>query len=77
MLKRVFYSALSLAAALIPWWIFLFFRFLLGPSGFWQNLVFYGLGFYFLGFFQLILLIVELAVLVKIWQKAKKKPIDN
>lgn len=69
MFKNILYSVLSLVAAFIPLWIFLFFRFLLQPNGFWQNLLIYGLGIYLLGFFQIFLLLMELIVLLKIWNK--------
>ena len=45
-----------LAAALIPFWIWLFFYHALSPVGFWQKLVVYGLGMWYLWVAQLLFL---------------------
>jgi len=57
--KKIFALWLTLASlsiALWPTWLFLTFRAILSPVGFWQNLVLTGLGLYFLGFMQIIML---------------------
>lgn len=66
-LAKILISLLFSIIALIPLWLILLVRWLLEPEGFWQKLVLYGLGFYFLGFIQLVLLIVLLALLVVLW----------
>ncbi len=63
-------SILLTVLALIPTWLFLFVKYLLGPEGFWQKLVLFGLGLWFLGFFQFIFLIVLGAVLLSFWSRS-------
>lgn len=57
MIFRLFAFAVLWLVCLIPTWIFLLARYLLHPEGFWQNLLVYGLGFYVLGGFQVVLFI--------------------
>lgn len=64
-------SLISLAVALIPVWFFLFIKHLLDPTGFWQNLVIYGLGWYFLAGFQILFFVVWVIVFVAIWANKK------
>ncbi|KKQ39800.1 MAG: hypothetical protein US56_C0012G0003 [Candidatus Moranbacteria bacterium GW2011_GWF2_37_7] len=59
-IQKFLWTVGLLILALIPTWFFLGFRSLLAPSGFFQNLFVFGLGFYFLGVIQLILLIIWL-----------------
>lgn len=42
---------------LTPTWLFIFARSALSPEGFWQQFLFYGLGVYLLGGFQIILFV--------------------
>ena len=53
----------SLAIALIPTWIFFFFKWLLAPHGFWQNFFLMGIGLYFLGSLQFVLAILWIVFL--------------
>lgn len=55
-------------AALIPLWIFLGARSLTNPVGFWQNIVLFGLGFWVLGWIQVMFFIVGLAITITVWQ---------
>jgi hypothetical protein len=50
----------------IPTWVFLGVRFLLAPHGFWQNFVVVGFGFFCLGAFQLVGLIIFLAFVANV-----------
>lgn len=59
-LAKIFASLIALLVALIPFWIWLICRAALSPEGFWQNLVVFGLGAWFLGGIQIILLIILL-----------------
>lgn len=52
---KIFLIAIGVLIAGIPTWIFIFIRNSLNPTGFWQNLVAYGLGVYFLWGVQLVL----------------------
>ncbi len=47
-LKKLGVSLLATVIALIPLWIFLGIKAIASPEGFWQNLVFVGVGAYFL-----------------------------
>ena len=67
--SQVVVSLIASVVAFIPLWLILLGRWLLEPEGFWQKLVLYGLGFYFLGFIQFILAIVLIGVLVAIWSE--------
>ena len=53
--------------ALIPVWIWVIAYNVFAPEGFWQNLVLFGLGIYFLGFLQIIFLVALVFVLFVIW----------
>ncbi len=66
---NMFFSIISLVIALIPLWFFMLIKYLLAPQGFWQNLVIYGLGFWFLAAFQVVFLIFWIIVLIGIWGK--------
>lgn len=54
---KLLMSFVSLVVALGPTWLFLLVKWLLAPEGFWQNLVVYGLGLWFLAFFQIIFIV--------------------
>ena len=64
---RLLVTAVAVAIAGIPTWIYLLASSLLSPTGFWQRLVMMGLGLYFLGGVQIILGIILLIVLFKVW----------
>ncbi len=55
------------AVAFIPTWLFFGIRHLMGPTGFWQNMILAGVGLYFLGTIQLILFITLVAFLISFW----------
>jgi hypothetical protein len=50
------------AVALIPFWFWLLCYAVLSPDGFWQKLVVYGVGLYFLGVIQFVLLVIFIVV---------------
>lgn len=62
-------TIVSLAVALLPFWIFLAVKHSFAPEGFWQNLVLAGLGLWLGGALQIILLLVFLFVLYFIWNE--------
>ena len=49
MFGRVVFTLVVIALALIPTWFFLFLRSIANPTGFWQNIVTFGLGIWLLG----------------------------
>ncbi len=57
---KTFLILVGFLIAGIPTWIFLLIKNSLNPTGFWQNLVAYGLGAYFLWGVQLVLAILFL-----------------
>jgi hypothetical protein len=66
-LFRWLITAVLTGLALIPFWIWLLVYNLLGPKGFWEKLVIYGLGAWFLGMLQLVLIVLLLIALAKFW----------
>jgi len=54
------------AIALIPTWFWLFMKSVLNPEGFWQNFVVYGAGIFFLGFFQITLIVGYIGLLITV-----------
>jgi hypothetical protein len=66
-LLRLFLTGIALFVLLLPMEFFWVVQHLLAPEGFWQNLVLYGIGFYFLAAIQFILGIVLLVALFMIW----------
>lgn len=66
-LSRLLLSFLSLLLCLAPFWIYLMARCLFDPHGFWQNVFLVGVGFYFLGGVQIILLLAFVALMAGIW----------
>ena len=65
-LIKIVLTVVSLAIALTPCWLYLAAKFLLAPEGFWQNLLLLGVGTYFLGFIQLILIILWLTFVIQV-----------
>ena len=63
--SAAFKSVVSLicgAVALIPLWFWLLCYAVLSPDGFWQKLVVYGVGLYYLGVIQFVLLVIFIVV---------------
>lgn len=58
----------SLAVALIPFWIWFACYKLLEPVDFWQRVVVFGFGAYFLGGLQIFLIIAWISFLFVIWE---------
>ncbi len=69
MFGRVVFTLVVIALALIPTWFFLFLRSIANPTGFWQNIVTFGLGIWLLGGLQLIFLVVGAFVLLAVLAK--------
>lgn len=65
---QALWSLFCFAVALIPFWIFLGIEDTVQPRGFWENLVLTGLSLFFLGFWQLVMLVLFVAVLFVIWE---------
>lgn len=65
-LVKVFLSLLAFVFCFIPTWIYLLVDALFEPNGFWQNIVLFGIGLYFLGALQLILFILFIVLIVHI-----------
>lgn len=64
---KLLMSLISLVIALIPVWIFLVFKWLLAPEGFWQNLILLILGLSFFGFIQLVLICIWIWFVCSVW----------
>lgn len=69
--QRFLWSLLVLVVALIPTWLYLGIRFLMEPTGFWQEMAVAGCGLVFLGGVQLILLVVAIAAWLAIWTEGR------
>ena len=54
------------AVVLIPFWFWLLCYAVLSPDGFWQKLVVYGVGLYFFGVVQFVLLVAFIVVAIYI-----------
>ena len=65
---KIYFSIIVIIIGLIPLWIFLLIQNLLSPEGFWQNIFVYGVGLYFLGAFQFLLLFFLIICILKIWE---------
>lgn len=50
----------------LPTWIFLGIRYLAAPEGFWQNIVLFGLGVWFLGGLQILGFIVAVIITLSV-----------
>lgn len=66
-LIRFALSLVAVAVCLTPIWIYLLVNWLFEPHGFWQNIFLAGVGIYFLGAAQLVLLVVLAILLFLIW----------
>lgn len=68
---RIFLGSLATifiwVIVLLPTWTFLGARILVNPEGFWQNTVFFGLGFWILGTIQFVLIAFGLAITFLVW----------
>lgn len=64
---RFLLSLIVILVGLIPFWFFLGVKWLLGPEGFWQRLIAYGIGFWLLGTIQLCFLVFGAWFLIVIW----------
>ena len=62
-------TLISLVVALIPLWIFIGGKSLLSPEGFFQNFFVFGIGIWFLGGIQLLLLIICFVWMFIVWTK--------
>ena len=67
LVKHVF-AGIIVILTLIPVWIFLLLKYLLNPEGFWQNLVTYGLGLFFLGSLQIVFIIFGIGLLFSLYE---------
>jgi len=61
-------SILSLVFLLLPFWLYLMFRYTMTPEGFWQNFILICGTIYMLGGLQIILMVVWLWFLVILWR---------
>ncbi len=73
MFHRWFLTLVIAVLVLIPTWIFLLAKSLLNPEGFWQTLVTYGLGFYFLAGIQFIMLVVGFFLIGMVWASTPQR----
>lgn len=60
-------SVVGLLIAGLPTWFFLGLRSMAAPEGFWQELVFTGLGLWFLGGLQFVFFVIYIALMVSVW----------
>ena len=65
---KISITILLLVVALIPFWLFIGGRSLSSPEGFFQNFFIFGLGAWFLGCTQLVLLIIWFGVIYSMWK---------
>ncbi len=68
-LKRIGFGLLMVLLTFIPVWVFILGRVMLQPEGFWQEIVFYGVGIYILGGIQFLMLIF--GTIFAIWAYAE------
>ena len=64
---RLVATIIGIAVALIPFWLYLLARFTLAPEGFWQQAILLGVGVYFLGFIQFLLIGACVWFLAIVW----------
>lgn len=69
MLKNWLWTLFWTVIALFPTWVYLLFRYVLNPVGFWQKVVTLALGLIFLGTLQIIFLVGLVFCLYIIWSK--------
>jgi hypothetical protein len=63
---------LAFLVAGLPTWLIVIVKSMTGATGFWQKLIVYGAGYYFLGLAQLFLGIIFIVLLFGIWRSDKK-----
>ncbi len=68
-MMRILAGLLGIAIGFIPLWFYLMVRLAFSPNGFWQEFILFGLGVYFLGFIQIILLGLLVWYLWALWVK--------
>ena len=66
-------TLISLVLALLPVWFFILIKYLLAPEGFWQNLVLYGFGFWFLAGFQVLFCVLWIIFVCAVWNAPELK----
>ena len=69
LIRRIWNSFFITLICYIPLWIYLLFRLILNPDGFWQNFFLVGMGVYFLGSLQAVLFLLWLYLMLLIWLK--------
>jgi hypothetical protein len=65
---KLFLQVAAVIIAFLPTAGFLLIKAALGPDGFWQQFVVYGLGIYFFGALQLVLLITLVVISPSLWE---------
>ena len=60
-------SLVAFVVCFIPVWVYLLARLVFSPTGFWQNLVLFGLGIWILGGIQFLLFIGFIIWMFSIW----------
>ena len=64
---KLFLTVFSLAIAVIPFWLYMLIRYLLGPIGFWENFITFLFCILIFGLFQFILGFLWIHFLCFIW----------
>lgn len=66
---KIVISIFAVLIGSIPFDIWYGIKSLLGPVGFWQNLIIVGAGFYFFGIIQLVFIVFTIIFLADVWKK--------
>ena len=66
-MMRVLFSLVGIGFGLFPNGLYFLARYAFSPEGFWQNLILAGGALFFLGFLQIILVILTLVWLYHVW----------
>ena len=66
-LAQIGFTVICLGLAGIPTYFLLFLKGILSPEGFWQKFLVYGVGIWFIGGLQLVLLIIAIVLVFKLW----------
>ncbi len=66
-LVQIAFTIICFGLAGIPTYFFLFLKSMLSPEGFWQKFLVYGVGIWFLGGLQFVLLIVAIVLVIELW----------
>ncbi len=66
-LAQVGFTIICFGLAGVPTYFFLFLKSVLSPEGFWQKFLVYGVGIWFIGGVQFVLLIITVILVVKLW----------